>query len=188
MSTAYGTISTTPSTGLSHDRQNMIRSGVGIRRPWKQMASFSIPESFNVALQRLKTNASYFQVNYVIVILFAVFLSLLWHPVSLLVFIFAIGAWLFLYLLRDEPVVVFGYGVDERVILVLLSISTLVLLLLTHATVSFAGVAVGLVVVVLHGAFRRTNDLFSDEEQGVRGDHVSVDLKETASASFSSPF
>lgn len=82
---------------------------------------------------------------------------------------------------------VFGYGVDERVILAVLSISTLVLLLLTHATIFLAGLAVGLVVVVLHGAFRRTNDLFSDEEQGVKGD-VSVDLKETASASYSSPF
>ncbi|XP_073041674.1 PRA1 family protein F3-like [Primulina eburnea] len=151
------------------------------------MASCSMPESFNVALQRVRTNTSYFQVNYVIIILFMVFLSLLWHPVSIIVFIFTIGVWLFLYFLRDEPVVVFGYGVDERVILAVLSISTLVLLLLTHATVFLAGLAVGLVVVVLHGAFRRTNDLFLDEEQGVKGD-VSVDLKERASASYSSPF
>ncbi|KZV29644.1 hypothetical protein F511_00922 [Dorcoceras hygrometricum] len=186
MSTVYGTISTTDSPSLSQARQR-IRSGVGIRRPWKQMASCSIPETFSVALQRVKTNLSYFQVNYVIVILFMVFLSLLWRPISLLVFIFAMGVWLFLYFLRGQPVVLFGYGVDERVILVVLSISTVLLLLLTHATVFLVGMAVGLVAVVLHGALRRTNDLFYDEEQGVNGD-VSVDLKETASASYSTPF
>lgn len=80
--------------------------------------------------------------------------------------------------LRDAPVVFPGYGVDERMILVVLSISTVVLLTLTHATVFLAELAVGLVVVVLHGAFRRTDDLFSDEEQGVKSD-VSVDLKES---------
>lgn len=45
--------------------------------------------------------------------------------------------------LRDAPVVFPGYGVDERVILVVLSISTVVLLMLTHATVFLAGLAMG---------------------------------------------
>ncbi|KAI3447120.1 hypothetical protein Pfo_003785 [Paulownia fortunei] len=187
MTTTYGTISTaTPPPDPPFGQR--IRSVIGTRRrPWKEMVSFSFPESFNAALQRIQTNASYFHVNYAIIILFMLFISLLWHPVSLIVFIFMMAAWLFLYFLRDEPLVVCGYGVEEPVILVVLSIFTVVLLLLTHAVVFVAGLVVGLVVVVAHGAFRRTNDLVFDEEEGGGGcgERV-VDLKETASASYSS--
>lgn len=52
--------------------------------------------------------------------------------------------------------------------------------------VFLVGLAVGLAVVVAHGVFRRTNDLVFDEEEGGGcGDRVVVDLKETASASYS---
>ncbi|GFQ08366.1 pra1 family protein f2, partial [Phtheirospermum japonicum] len=94
-------------------------------------SSFSFPESFNVAVHRIRTNASYFHVNYAIIVLFMLFVSLLWRPLSLIVFIVAMAAWLFLYFLRDRPVVVCGYGVEERVILVVLSIFTVALLLMT---------------------------------------------------------
>ncbi|KAK4432911.1 PRA1 family protein F2 [Sesamum alatum] len=184
--TTYGTIPTTPPPSdppfLVHSRQR-VRSDMGSRRPWKEMVSFSLPESFSAALRRIQTNASYFHVNYAIIILFALFINLLWHPVSLVVFIGMMAAWLFLYILRDEPVVVFGYAMEEQIVLVALSIMTVVTLMLTRASVFVAGLVVGLVVVVAHGAFRRTNDLVFDEEDG--GERV-VDLKETASASYSS--
>ncbi|KAK6151934.1 hypothetical protein DH2020_014569 [Rehmannia glutinosa] len=192
MTTTYGTIPTsTPPPDppiLTHARQR-IRSGIGTRRPWKEMAiSFSIPESLNAAIHRVQTNFSYFHVNYAIIVLFTLFVSLLWHPVSLIMFIVIMAAWIFLYFLRDDPIIVFGYGVEERVILVVLSVFTVALLLLTHAMVFMAGLAVGVVVVVAHGVFRRTNDLVFDEEEGGGGggERVVVDLKETASASYSS--
>ncbi|KAL3825263.1 hypothetical protein ACJIZ3_021292 [Penstemon smallii] len=190
MNTTYGTIPTPPPSSdpafLSNARDR-IRSSIRTRRPWKEMVSFSFPGSFNVAHQRIKTNASYFHVNYVIIVLFVLFLSLLWHPVSLIVFLVTMTAWLFLYFLRDDPIMIFGYGVDKRVILVFLSIFTFVLLLMTHALVFIAGVVVGLVVVVVHGAFRRTNDLVFDEGERIESG-LRVDLKETASASYSSSF
>ncbi|KAL3829976.1 hypothetical protein ACJIZ3_018778 [Penstemon smallii] len=174
--TTYGTISTTPPSS-----DTRIRFGIGTRRPWKEMISFSFPENYKIALQRIKSNASYFHVNYAIIVLFMIFLSLLWHPASMIVFLITMAAWLFLYFLRDDPIVIFGYRVDERVILVVLSIFTVVLLLLRHGVVFMVGMGVGLAVVAAHGAFRRINDLGGCDDQERR-----VDLKETASASFSS--
>ncbi|PIN25135.1 Prenylated rab acceptor 1 [Handroanthus impetiginosus] len=185
MSTTYGTISTAPPPPALPFLPR-IRSGIGTRRPWKQMFSFSFPESFNAAIQRIQTNTSYFHVNYAIIILFMLFISLLWHPLSLIVFILVMAAWLFLYFLRDEPVVICGYGVEERVVLVVLSIFTVGLLLLTRTAVVLAGLALGVVVVLAHGAFRRTSDLAFDENEAGGCGEIVVDLKETASASYSS--
>ncbi|KAL8498162.1 hypothetical protein ACS0TY_021483 [Phlomoides rotata] len=174
MSTTYGTIPTDAPPPelpfLSRARQR-IRSGIGIRRPWKEMmASFSVPETSNAAVQRLRTNTSHFHVNYAIVVLFMLFISLLWHPVSLIVFTAAMFAWLFLYFLRNDPIVLCGgYAVEERLVMVLLSIFTVVSLLLTHAMVFLVGLAAGMAATVAHAVFRRTNGLVSEEEEGGGG-------------------
>ncbi|KAK4391787.1 PRA1 family protein F2 [Sesamum angolense] len=143
MSTTYGTIPTTPPPSdppFLVDARQRVRSDMGTRRrPWKEMVSFSLPESFNAALQRIQTNASYFHVNYAMIILFALFINLLWHPVALMVFVAMTAAWLFLYILRDEPIVLFGYAMEEQVVLVVLSIVTVVTLMMTRASVFVGG-------------------------------------------------
>ncbi|KAG8367255.1 hypothetical protein BUALT_Bualt16G0053500 [Buddleja alternifolia] len=182
MSTTYGTISTQPPPEPPF--LSPARERIRTRRPWKEMVSFSLPESFNVALHRIQTNISYFQVNYAIIVLFMLFISLLWHPLSLIVFTVVMVAWLYLYFLRDDPIVLFAYAVDERLTLVVLSIFTVAVLLMTRAVVFVAGLMAGLTVVVAHGAFRETNDLVFDVENGIN--QRVVDLKETASVSYSS--
>ncbi|KAL3625374.1 hypothetical protein CASFOL_030828 [Castilleja foliolosa] len=189
MTTTYGTIPTAAPPlhpPLLSNSGQRIRSGVGTRQPWKELisSSFSLPESFNAAIHRIRTNASYFHVNYAIIVLFMLFVSLLWHPLSLILFIVSMAAWLFLYFLRDRPVVICGYGVEERLILVVLSILTVALLLTTHAVVFVAGLAVGMVAVMAHAAFRGTSDLVYDDVEAGCGERV-VGLKETASDSFS---
>lgn len=143
------------------------------RRPWRQFFdyhSISLPRHLSDALSRLKTNLSYFRMNFAMIILLILFLSLLWHPISLIVFLLMMLAWLFLYFLRDEPLVLLGRSIDDRIILAVLSVFTVGLLLLTGATGNILiALAVGVAVVLIYSALRRCDDLFLDEEQAAAG-------------------
>ncbi|XP_061346131.1 PRA1 family protein F3-like [Gastrolobium bilobum] len=171
--TTYGTIptSSSPSTNLefiSRAKQR-IKTGLGTRRPWKIMfnlRSFGLPGGVSDAISRIRVNIGYFQMNYAIIMLLVLFLSLLWHPISLIVFIVLMGAWLFLYFLRDEPLVVAGRLISDRVVLIVMALLTVVLLLLTGATLNIlVAILIGAVLVVAHAAVRKTDDLFLDEEE-----------------------
>lgn len=172
--TNYGTIPTSsspPSTNLEFisRAKTKIKEGLGTRRPWKLMfnfRSFNLPAGFADAISRVKINIGYFQMNYALVVLLVIFVSLIWHPISLIVFLALMAVWVFLYFLRDEPLVIFGRLISDRVVLVLMAILTIVLLLLTGATLNILiSLLVGVVLVVIHAAFRRTDDLFVDEEE-----------------------
>ncbi|KAJ0006763.1 hypothetical protein Pint_28853 [Pistacia integerrima] len=172
--TTYGTIPTSSSAGPSSNldyitrAKERIKAGLGSRHPWKLMFDFhaiKLPSNFHESLVRMKINVSYFRMNYAIIVLLILFLSLLWHPISLIVFIIMMAAWLFLYFLRDEPLVVFGRTIDDRVVLIVMSVLTLVFLFLTSATENIlVALLIGVVFVVLHAALRKTDDLFLDEE------------------------
>ncbi|KAL3631986.1 hypothetical protein CASFOL_024970 [Castilleja foliolosa] len=173
--TTYGTIPTSSSPSgtpvnleyISRAKER-IKDGLGTRRPWREMFqlhSLNLPKSFHEAVARVRTNFAYFQMNYAIIILGVLFLSLLWHPISLMVFIAMMAVWLILYFLRDEPLVVFGRLITDRVVLIVLAVLTFVVLLLTHATINIlSSLLVGVVVVLIHAAARKTDDLFADEE------------------------
>ncbi|CAL0332420.1 unnamed protein product [Lupinus luteus] len=173
--TNYGTIPTSysPTTTsnlefISRAKQR-IKDGLSTRRPWSTMFnlhSFSLPHGLSDAVSRIPTNLSFFQMNYAIVLLFVLFLSLLWHPISLIVFVLLMAAWLFLYFLRDQPLLVFGRAVNGRAVLGVMAAVTVALLLLTGATANIlVAVLIGAVLVVVHAVLRRTDDLFVDEEE-----------------------
>ncbi|KAI4386964.1 hypothetical protein MLD38_004836 [Melastoma candidum] len=172
--TTYGAIpaSSSPLQSPSLDyisrARDRIKSDIAQCRPWRQVLdhrALSVPPGYYDALSRLRANLSYFRTNYAIVILLVVFLSLLWHPISLIVLVVTMAAWLYLYFLRDEPLAAFGRAVDDRVVLGVLSVLTLVFLFLTDATVNIlVALLVAAAVVAVHGAFRRTDDV--DEEEG----------------------
>ncbi|KAM0956558.1 hypothetical protein ACFX13_025453 [Malus domestica] len=172
--TTYGTIPTSssssqgPSGEYISRAKDRIRAGLGARRPWKLMfnfRSFNFPSSFSDAFGRVRSNVAYFRMNYAIVVLLILFLSLLWHPISLIVFVVMMAAWLFLYFLRDEPLLLFGKTVDDRVVLIVLAVVTIVLLFLTHATVNIlVALLIGVVLVIAHAALRKMDDLPVDEE------------------------
>ncbi|KAJ1404511.1 Prenylated rab acceptor PRA1 [Sesbania bispinosa] len=64
------------------------------------------------------------------------FLSLLWHPISLIVFLLLMAAWLFLYFLRDHPFVLLGHVAHDRLVLLFMAVLTVALLLLTDAALN----------------------------------------------------
>ncbi|CAI0392160.1 unnamed protein product [Linum tenue] len=174
--TNYGTIPTSSAaTGfsnlayISRAAKDRIRDGLGTLRPWKSMLDFrslGLPGTLADAIGRLKTNSAYFRMNYAVIVLGILFLSLLWHPISLIVFIAAMAGWLFLYFLRDEPLVVFGRLIGDQAVLIGLSVLTVALLLLTDVLWNTVGsLLVGAALVVAHGVVRKTEDLFLDEEE-----------------------
>ncbi|CAF1926461.1 hypothetical protein Bca4012_070861 [Brassica carinata] len=146
-----------------------VRPGLATRRSWKQMldlGSFHFPRKIASVITRIKTNIVYFQTNYTIAVLFSVFLSLIWKPFALLILLALIGAWLFLYFLRDEPLIVFDREIDHRVVLIVMSVLTLSVLFLTDAKLNIAvAVVAGVVVILLHAAVRKTEEIYQNEDE-----------------------
>ncbi|XP_006643873.2 PRA1 family protein F3 [Oryza brachyantha] len=142
-------------------------TALATRRPWRELAdphAVGLPPSLGEAYLRVRANLAHFAMNYAIVVLVVVFLSLLWHPASLIVFLVCMVAWLFLYFLRDEPIVLFGRVVGDGAVLAVLAAVTLVLLLLTNATANIvSALLIGIVVVVLHAALHKAEDNVDDE-------------------------
>ncbi|MCL7040298.1 hypothetical protein MKW94_025731 [Papaver nudicaule] len=172
--TNYGTIpSGSGNVEFISRAKEQIKSGLGTRRPWKQMfllEAFGLPHGFMEAISRIQANTAYFRMNYALVVLGILFLSLLYHPISMIIFIVVMAAWVFLYFLRDEPLVVFNKMINDRIVLVVLSVVTIVCLMFTGVIPNvFTSVATGAVLVLAHGALRKTDDLFVDDEEAAFG-------------------
>ncbi|TVT99340.1 hypothetical protein EJB05_33058, partial [Eragrostis curvula] len=176
----YGTIPTTSSSNpppppgsspLDFISRAKARgaSALATRRPWREFAdprAVSVPRGCGAAYRRARANLAHFAANYALAVLLVVFLSLLWEPVSLLVFLACMLAWLALYFLRDDPLACCGRAVGEGVVLAFLSTLTILLLLLTGATVNIlTSLLVGLAVVLLHAVLHGAADSI-DEEAG----------------------
>ncbi|CAM8938203.1 unnamed protein product [Rhodiola kirilowii] len=182
----YGAIPTTSSTTAASSSdisffssvQYTAQSAIAMRRPWKEFFSYSSlsrPLGYREAMTRIRHNVSHFRVNYVIVTLFVLFMSLLYHPISMIVFLVVFVAWFFLYFFRDEPVRVWNWTIGDRVVALVLGLVTVVALVLTRVGLN---VLVSLLIVVsiigLHAAFRCTENVYLDEESAAEGGLLSV--------------
>ncbi|XVE81747.1 hypothetical protein DITRI_Ditri15bG0090100 [Diplodiscus trichospermus] len=148
-----------------------------IRRPWRDfldITALDIPFSFSDATTRIALNLTHFLFNYTIILLLILLLSLIYHPFSLLTFLVIFLAWLFLYLARDrqERLVIFGFIIDDRLVIAALFGLTVAGLVLTGVWVNvLVAVAIGSSLVILHAALRSTDDLVMDDLESPYG-HV----------------
>ncbi|XP_047948376.1 PRA1 family protein E-like [Salvia hispanica] len=154
------------------------RSLYAARRPWSlllDVSSLSLPYSYAEATSRIRHNLNYFRVNYALIALIILFCGLVYHPLSMIVFLVVFMAWLWLYLCREDPVIALGRVVDDRVVLVALAVVTVVALALTHVGFNvLVALIVALVVCAAHAALRGTEDLFLDESDAAEGGLLSV--------------
>ncbi|PKA50584.1 PRA1 family protein B4 [Apostasia shenzhenica] len=155
---------------LSHLHESVRRS-LSDRRPWSELidrSAFSRPDSLSEATSRVRKNFAYFRVNYLTVIAFVLALSLVSHPVSLLVLLALLASWCFLYLFRpsDSPLVLFGRTLSERETLAGLSVVTVFVVFLTSVgSLMISALLIGVAIVAAHGAFRMPEDLFLDDQE-----------------------
>lgn len=166
-------------SGVFLRAKSRAQSFYATRRPWSELfahpSSYSIPHSFSDLASRLKRSLTYFRVNYAMFALLILFLSLLYHPISLIVFIVIFVFWFLLYFFRDEPLVVFHRMVDDRWVLIGLWIVTVVGLVLTRVWLNvLVSILIGAAAVLLHATFRVTEDLFLDEDEVSEGGLSSV--------------
>jgi hypothetical protein len=139
------------------------------QRPWPELidrSAFEKPSSFSDVVSRVKRNGIYFRVNYIIVLLVLVALSLLWHPISVIVLAVFVLAWIYLYFGRTTPLVVFNRTITETQTIVVLGVLNVIALYLTGAYEHLTlGLFIGIVLILLHASFRNTHDLFLDQHE-----------------------
>ncbi|KAJ0251672.1 PRA1 family protein C [Hirschfeldia incana] len=175
--TTYGTIpsqaNASPNQSMLGRAKGLISLGLSSRRPWLefvQWSSLSLPTSFSVATERIKTNVTVFRTNYLVIFVVAIFITMLWQPVHLSVFVILIIAWIYVYSRDNEPLVIFGSVIDDSALVLSLLVLTLCIVLLTNVTGGILlGVLAGLPVVLVHGMCRNTESLFvlEDDEENV---------------------
>ncbi|KAF5803388.1 putative prenylated rab acceptor P [Helianthus annuus] len=165
--TTYTTIPISGTDVIFRSFQN-LSSFLSLLRPWPEFisnaASFDLPDSLHHAATRIRLNSKYFSVNYGIIITACFVVSLIGDPKSLLIFGSVLTLWLVLYFFREDPMVVWGHHVHDHLVTAgLVFVTGIAVWWLGFVSSLLIGVAVGVLVSVVHGVFRNPRGIYLDE-------------------------
>ncbi|EFJ48459.1 hypothetical protein VOLCADRAFT_109754 [Volvox carteri f. nagariensis] len=154
--------------------KDYVSSIVKQRKPWNEVVdrtAFSKPGSVAEATSRLRKNAAYFKVNYLIVMVLTTAATFIMHPGSLLVLGFIAAAWVYLFMIRTAPLQLGGRTISDREKLIGMSALTFITIffLTSVGTVFFSALSLSLAVIAAHGAFREPDNLFIDDGETQQG-------------------
>lgn len=146
-----------------------VKLALAHQKPWSEVfdrTSFAKPESLADATNRVKKNLSYFKVNYAVVLFSVVVLSMLMSPISIFWLILLGLLWIYVFMIRTDPLIIMGRTLSEREkFLGLSAITVLITFGLTSVgSILISGVIVGAATVLVHAALRVPDDLFLDEQ------------------------
>ncbi|KAJ6431525.1 hypothetical protein OIU84_018914 [Salix udensis] len=137
------------------------------RRPWSvflDLTLLNFPSSIHDTTTRITQNFFHFSVNYSIILLIILSLSLLYHPLVLIALFITLIAWLSLYFSREEPLSVLGYQLSDWMVLVVLFVVDFLVVIWGGVFQNFVvGGGIGVVLMLLHAGLRSTDDLVADD-------------------------
>ncbi|GJU79435.1 PRA1 family protein G2 [Tanacetum coccineum] len=174
--TTYTTIPISGTDVIFRSFQN-LSTFVSHHRPWPEFISgdFNRPDSVTDAVTRLKTNSKYFSVNYLIITAVISSLSLIGDPATLVMYATVVTSWLVLFVFREDPMNVCGYGVDDNVVILgLVLVSGFVLWIFGFVGSLVFGVLVAVFATFLHCVFRSCDGVYLDETDAVSQGLMSV--------------
>jgi hypothetical protein len=162
-----------PIWALVGKAQEAFNLALAQKRPWAELADRSQmakPESFSEAITRARKNWFYFRINYSLVLVGVVALSLIFNPGALFFLLALLAGWVYLYLIRSEPLVVYGRTFSEREVLLGMSLFTVAMIFMTSVgSILITALMIGGVLCFAHGAYRVPDDLFLDEQESTGG-------------------
>lgn len=133
-------------------------------RPWVDefLSSFTLPLSFHELSLRLQKNLYTFRGNYTIISLLIFIVTLIFRPITAIVFLVIIVAWIYLFFARDEPLVVFDFEIGDRLVLISLTLVTIVSVAVAGVWWNlFLTVLMAALLVCLHAILRTPDDIES---------------------------
>eukprot|EP00195_Chlamydomonas_chlamydogama_P000996 CAMPEP_0202916448 /NCGR_PEP_ID=MMETSP1392-20130828/68587_1 /ASSEMBLY_ACC=CAM_ASM_000868 /TAXON_ID=225041 /ORGANISM="Chlamydomonas chlamydogama, Strain SAG 11-48b" /LENGTH=202 /DNA_ID=CAMNT_0049608877 /DNA_START=129 /DNA_END=737 /DNA_ORIENTATION=+ len=140
------------------------------QKPWSEVldrSALSKPANLTEAAGRIRKNAAYFRVNYLIVMITTCVVTFVMHPGSLFILALLLAGWVYVMFIRKEPLVIGGRTLSEREkFLGMSAVSFITIFFLTSVgTVFFSALSLSLAVIVAHGAFREPDNLFIDDNE-----------------------
>lgn len=164
----YTTIPISVSDVISRSVHN-FSAAISRHRPWPEFlaaGSFDRPGSASSAVARIRKNAVYFRVNYAVVVGSCALVSLLGAPFSLIVFASVLALWLIFHFFREDPLMVSGHQLNDRLVLcALVLVSLSAVWFVGRVETLVIGVGAGSLLCGVHGALRNPDGLFLDEEE-----------------------